>query len=270
MSAADEMPKIKLYWLDHSRSQRIVWLLEELRVPYEIEVFHRDKKTLLAPRELEKVHALGKSPVVSISIAGDGDGDAEKPIVLAESGFMTQYLVEHVPAGQALIPKRWREGRENTMGGETEGWLRYAYYMHYAEGSLMPYLVFALVVSRLKSPQVPCLVRPLTSIIANRIIAMFVFPNIKKHLAFLNDQLGTSGGRYLCGETLSATDILMSFPLIAGADRFDGLGSWAGGSWRSEFPRVADYVRVLEAEPGYRRSVEKIEAMEGSKFEASL
>ncbi|KAG5930131.1 hypothetical protein E4U42_002867 [Claviceps africana] len=267
--SSNELPKIKLYWLEHSRSQRIVWLLEELKVPYEIDVFHRDKKTLLAPPELERIHPLGKSPVISITPSPSDGQDGDKPIVLAESGFMTQYLVDHVPAGKKLIPTQWREGRENTIGGETEEWLRYAYFMHYAEGSLMPYLVFSLVLSRLNSPQVPFFVRPITSLIANRILAMFVAPNIRKHLGFLNEQLETSSGKYLCGTTLSAADILMSFPLIAGAGRFDGLANYKGGSWRNEFSRVAQYVQLLQEEPGYKKSVERIEAVDG-KFEASL
>lgn len=98
---------------------------------------------------------------------------------------------------------------------------------------------------------------------------MFVYPNVKKHLAFIDEQLASSSGKYLCGETLCAADILMSFPLIAGAGRFDQLGYWKEGSWKNEFPKVAEYVRVLEAEPGYQKSVEKIEAIDG-KFEASL
>lgn len=121
----------------------------------------------------------------------------------------------------------------------------------------------------LKSPQVPFLVRPITSIIANRIIAMFVYPNVKRHLAFLNDQLETSSGKYLCGESLTAADILMSFPVIAGSGRFNELGHFEGGSWEKAYPRVAEYVKLLEAEDGYKRSVEKIEAIDG-KFEASL
>lgn len=260
----------------------------------------------MAPPELAKIHPLGKSPVIGITPAG---GDPSKPIILAESGFMAQYLVDHAPDGKRLVPKQWQDGKENTMGGETEDWLRYSYYMHYAEGSLMPYLVFALVLSReffpprtrsccilsfvmilqhmvrddkhavlltngkpptgLKSPQVPFLVRPITSIIANRIIAMFVYPNVKKHLAFLNEQLATSGGKYLCGEKLTAADILMSFPVIAGSGRFNELGYFEGGSWQKQYPRVAEYVNVLEAEEGYKRSVAKIEAIDG-KFEASL
>jgi glutathione S-transferase len=131
--------------LNHSRSQRILWLLEELKIPYEVEVFHRDKETLLAPKELEQVHPLGKSPVIGIVPPG---GDASKPVILAESGFMTQYLVDHVPEGKRLVPKQWQDGKEGTLGGETEEWLRYGYYLHYAEGSLMPFLVFALVTSR--------------------------------------------------------------------------------------------------------------------------
>ncbi|GAO18218.1 uncharacterized protein UV8b_06287 [Ustilaginoidea virens] len=262
-----QQAQIKLHWLNQSRSQRIVWLLEELNVPYDIQVYHRDKETLLAPRELEDIHPLGKSPVISIT--HPGDAGVAKPVILAESGFITQYLVDHFPEGKKLVPERWQDGKENTVGGETEAWLRHAYYMHYAEGSLMPYLVFALVVSRLKSPQVPFLVRPITSVIANRITAMFVYPNVKKHLAFIDGQLATSGGKYLCGDKLSAADILMSFPLIAGSARFDELGTWKDGSWRNEFPRVREYVELLEAEPGYRRSVEKVEAIDG-KYESSL
>lgn len=140
--------------LNHSRSQRIVWLLEELKLTYDVQVFHRNKQTLLAPPELEKIHPLGKSPVVSIT-PSDGDGQEKKPLVLAESGFITQYLVDHFPEGKRLVPKQWRDGKENTVGGETEDWLRYTYFMHYAEGSLMPHLVFALVISRESRPLSP-------------------------------------------------------------------------------------------------------------------
>lgn len=125
-----------------------MWLLEELGAPYELEVFRRDRKTMLAPAELEQVHPLGKSPVVSITPAGGGE-----PVLLAESGLMTQYLCEHLPGGERLVPRRWREGREGTVGGETEAWLRNQYYLHYAESSLMPVLLLALVLSRGCSPR---------------------------------------------------------------------------------------------------------------------
>ena len=105
--------------------------------------------------------------------------------------------------------------------------------------------------------------------VANRILSLFIFPNAQRHLKFLDGQLASSGGRYLCGDTLSAADILMSFPLIAAKDRWDSMGTWEGGSWATAHPRVAEYVELLEAEPGYKRSVEKIEAIDG-KFSASL
>ncbi|PHH84926.1 hypothetical protein CDD83_1160 [Cordyceps sp. RAO-2017] len=256
------LPKIKLHWLNQSRSQRIVWLLEELGAPYEIQVYHRDGRTMLAPPALARVHPLGKSPVVSVSPPGGGDD-----VVLAESGFMTQYLCEHLPGGARLVPPRWRDGCEGEVGGETEAWMRYQYLLHYAEGSLMPILVMALVLSRLKSTDVPFLVRPITSAAANAVLARFVFPNAQKHLRLLEDML--AAGDYLCGDALTAADILMSFPLLAARDRWDDMGRWEGGSWAATHPRLVAYVARLEACEGYRRSVDRIEAVDG-KFTAAL
>ncbi|KJZ73460.1 hypothetical protein HIM_07254 [Hirsutella minnesotensis 3608] len=197
-------PKIKLYWLDKSRSQRIVWL-----------------------------------------------------------------LCERLPGGARLVPRRWQEGREGEVGGETEAWLRYQYYLHYTEGSLMPILVMTLVLSRLKSSQVPFLVRPITSAAANAVLANYVFPNAQKHLAMLEAQLASSGGRYLCGDALTAADVLMSFPLLAAKDRWDSMGAWPGGSWAAAHPRVAEYVARLENEPGYKRSIAKIVEIDGG-YSSSL
>ena len=132
--------------LDNSRSQRIVWLLEELNAPYELEIFHRDKETMLAPPELEKVHPLGKSPVISVT--PPASSGLTEPIVLAESGLMTQYLCDHLPEGKRLVPPKWRDGMEGKIGGETPAYMRYMYYLHYAEGSLMPVLVMALIIGR--------------------------------------------------------------------------------------------------------------------------
>lgn len=111
--------------------------------------------------------------------------------------------------------------------------------------------------------------RPITSIAANRILSIFVFPNAKKHLAMLEGMLETSGGRYLCGDGLLAADILMSFPLIAAKERWDDMGRFDGGSWAAQFPRVARYVALLEAEDGYRRSIARIEEIDGT-FTPSL
>jgi glutathione S-transferase len=87
---------------------------------------------MLAPPELEKLHPLGKSPVVTITPPG-----ATEPIVLAESAFIVQYLSDHFAQGRPILPKRWKEGQEGKVGGETETWMRYQYLMYYAEGSFM-------------------------------------------------------------------------------------------------------------------------------------
>ncbi|KAI8666613.1 hypothetical protein NCS57_00887000 [Fusarium keratoplasticum] len=265
--ASNELPEVKLYWLDESRSQRILWLLEELKLPYTLEMFRRNKETKLAPPELEKVHPLGKSPIISVTPAGAGEG--VEPVMLAESGFITQYLTEHCPEGKRLMPPRWKEGMEGKIGGETEAWMRYQYYLHYCEGSLMPVLVMSLIVGGLKSPNVPFYIRPISTMLANRIFSFWIFPNMRRNLSMIEGHLATSGGDYLCGATLTAADILMSFPLIAAQGKLDEFGSWEGGSWREEFPKVAAYVKRLEAEEGYVRSVEKVKEIDGS-FTASL
>lgn len=126
--------------MDKSRSQRIVWLLEECKnIDYSIEVYKR--APMLAPPELKKIHPLGKSPVVTIEAP-----TIPKPLVLAESGTLTEYLTDYF--AQHLVPKRYQEGKEGQLGGETEQWLRYRFYMHYAEGSLMTMLLLALIMDR--------------------------------------------------------------------------------------------------------------------------
>ncbi|ODA82675.1 hypothetical protein RJ55_01183 [Drechmeria coniospora] len=259
----DGTAKITLYWLNNSRAQSIIWLLEELKMTYELEIFHRNKQSMLAPPSLDKIHPLGKSPVVGIAAPG------REPILLAESGHITQYLCEHLPEGKRLTPPRWRDGQEGRLCGETEAWLRFQYLLHYVEGSLMPNLVMALVLSRLKSPQVPFFMRPITGAAANRIYSLFVFPNAQKHLALLDDYLASSGGKYICGNSLTAADILLSFPLIVAKDRWDGMGRWEGGSWAKAHPRVAAYVTLLETEPGYKASLDKVAKMD-STASASL
>ncbi|KAI5457838.1 hypothetical protein BGZ63DRAFT_416920 [Mariannaea sp. PMI_226] len=274
MATTHDLPKIKLHWyrrhipsipllatLDRSRSQRILWLLEELKLPYELEIYHRDKQTQLAPPELEKVHPLGKSPVVTVEASGS---DGAPPLVLAESGFITEYLVGHSPEGKRLMPEKWRDGMEGKFGGETEAWMRYQYYMHFAEGSFMPTLVLALFIGGLRSPSVPFFIRPITSLVANRIFANFIFPNTRRSLALLETHLSDhQPGGYLCGDHLTAVDILMSFPLIAAKDKMDSFGAFVGGSWKTEFPKLAEYVTRIEAEEGYKKSVEKIKEIEG-------
>jgi len=124
--------------LEKSRAQRILWLLEEVKVDYELKTYKR--QNMFAPPELKEVHPLGKSPLISVETEA-----TSKPLVLAESGLITEYLAENF--GPWLVPKKYQEGKDGQAGGETEGWLRYRYYLHYAEGSLMPMLLIALLMN---------------------------------------------------------------------------------------------------------------------------
>ncbi len=129
--------------LEKSRSQRVLWLLEELKVDYELKTYKR--KNMLAPAELKEVHPLGKSPIVTVESEA-----SPKPVVLAESGFIFEYLIDHF--GAWLAPKRYRDSKDGEAGGETEEWMRYKYYMHYAEGSMMPLLVMFLIFNSKSNP----------------------------------------------------------------------------------------------------------------------
>ncbi|KAI1082180.1 glutathione S-transferase [Whalleya microplaca] len=255
---ATEQPKVKLYWLEQSRAQNVLWLLEELKIPYEIETFRR-LSTKLAPPELKKIHPLGKSPVISVTAPG-----STEPVILAESGFITQYLSEHFGEGTTMMPKRWKDGQEGKAGGETTEWLRWQYLLHYVEGSLMPMLVMAMVMGRIKGPAVPFFIRPITALVANQIFARMVFPNAKAHLGLLEQQLETSGGDYLCGPNLTSADVLLSFALITSKDQFETFGTWEGGGPKALYPKVFAYIDRLEAHSGYKRSVEKIKEIDTS------
>jgi glutathione S-transferase len=145
MSDANQPAKITLHWLEVSRSQRILWLLEELGVPYELKTYKRSKESLADPK-LKDVHPLGKSPVITVETAA-----SEKPLVIAESAAIVEYLCDYY--GKWLVPKRYREGKEDQIGGESERWLRYRFFMHYAEGSIMPLMLMALIVSSMNASQ---------------------------------------------------------------------------------------------------------------------
>lgn len=119
----------------------MLWLLEELEIPYELDIYHR-QKSMLAPPELRKLHPLGKSPLVSVTPPG-----ASEPIVLAESGFIVQYLCDHFAKGKKLVPPRWKDGQEGKLGGETDEWMRYQYLLHYIEGSFMFSMVLGFILS---------------------------------------------------------------------------------------------------------------------------
>jgi glutathione S-transferase len=214
---------IVVHHLNNSRSQRVLWLLEELGVDYEIRRYQRDPETLLAPPELRAVHPLGKSPVVS-------DGE----LVLAESGAILEYLAERDP-GQRLLPAPGTPER-----------LRYRYWMHYAEGSLMPPLLLKLVFDRIAKAKLPFFVKPVARAISRRTRDGFVTPQIERHLDFLEGELGKTA--WFAGDSFTAADVQMSFPLEAAQAR---------GGLDQRRPRLMNFLERIRARPAYRRAVEK-------------
>ncbi|CAD0040426.1 unnamed protein product [Aureobasidium pullulans] len=240
---ATEAPKVTL-------AQRFIWLLEECNVDYNIEIFKRTPE-MLAPPELKKVHPLGKSPVVGITAPGRTD-----PLILAESGFITEYLTEHF--APHLAPKRYEDGKEGP-GLETEEWIRYHFFLHYAEGSLMALMVTNLIFS---CDKIPFFIRPITNQIVGRVDNMYFKPNFKTHFDFLESQLASApnGGGFLCGNTLTAADILMSFPLQAGQKRLKIINA-------TDYPKLNDFVNKLDNMEGYKKSIERIEKESGDGYD---
>lgn len=220
---------IVLHHLNNSRSQRVLWLLEELGVPYEIRRYQRDAKTMLAPPALRAVHPLGKSPVIE-------DGGR----VLAESGAIVQYLAETY-ARDRLIPAQG-----------TDAYWRYVYWMHFAEGTAMPPLLMKLVFGRMKKAPMPFFVRPVARAIADKALAWIVEPNLSRHLAYMESELAKS--EWFAGDSFSAADIQMSFPLEASEAR--------GGLNQASAPRLFDFLRKIHSRPAYQRALEK-----GGKYE---
>ncbi|KAK5684931.1 bifunctional glutathione transferase/peroxidase [Elasticomyces elasticus] len=249
-----DKPKVVLHWLSQSRSQRIVWLLQECKgIDWELKIYKRTS-TSLAPPELKEVHPLGKSPVITIESPA-----ISKPTVLAESGAIAEYLVDYFC--QHLAPKRYQDGKEGQVGGESEQWLRYRTMMHYAEGSIMPMLLLAMIMDSIaEGPGTPFFIKPLTRAITRGVYSMFLSNALKEHFSFLEQQLATSpnNGKYLCGEALTAADILMVFPLSAAAQRnkYD----------RQKFPKLAAYTEMIENHEGYRASIKKVEDETGEPF----
>ena len=214
---------ITVHHLNNSRSQRIVWLLEELGLAYDIKRYERDPKTMLAPASLRAVHALGKSPVIT-------DGD----LTLAESGAIIDYLIERYGTGR-LAPAAGTLAR-----------LRYTYWLHYAEGSAMSPLLLKLVFDKVESAPMPFFVKPIAKAISGKVKNTFINPQIALHLDYMETELGKSA--WFAGEEFSAADIQLSFPLEAAAAR---------GGLNASRPRLMDFLRRIHARPAYQRAIER-------------
>lgn len=212
---------ITLHHLENSRSQRIVWLLEELGVEYGIERYGRDKQTSLAPPELLEIHPLGKAPVIT------DDG-----VTVAESGAIIEYLVEKYDDG-TLRPEEGTDAR-----------LAYTYWLHYAEGSFMPLMLLSLVMGRIES--VPGLIRPIGKAIAGKVRKGYLDHNIERHLGYIEDRLSNS--TWFCGNEMTAADVQMSFALEAAEVRTD---------LQAEYPHCAAFLERIRSRPAYKAALDR-------------
>jgi glutathione S-transferase len=216
---------IVVHHLNNSRSQRVLWLLEELELPYEVVRYQRDAKTMLAPPELKAVHPLGKSPVIV-------DGDCK----VAESGAIIEYLLDKYDGREgraALQPERGTPEKR-----------RLTYFLHYAEGSMMAPLLMKLIFDRVESGPAPFFVKPIARGIAQKVKGSYIQPQIHQHLAYLEGEL--SERSWFAGDTFSAADIQMSFPLEAAAAR---------GGLDERFPKLKSFLDRIHARPAYQRAL---------------
>jgi glutathione S-transferase len=188
---------ITVHALENSRAHRILWLLEEMSVPYNVISYARDPRTLAAPPELRDIHPLGKSPVVT-------DGD----LVIAESGAIIEYLLTRAP-------------HELTPSGPAH--LRYVYWMHHAEGSAMPPLLDKLMFDMLPG-LTPFLIRPVARAIAKGVLKARIDPEVKRLADYWESELGPDG--WFAGDQFSAADIQMSYPVEAFAARSNMIANY--------------------------------------------
>lgn len=212
---------ILVHHLADSRSQRLLWLFEELGVDYEIKRYERDPATMLAPPALKQLHPLGKAPLLQ-------DGD----LVLAETGAIFEYLLDTYDAAHRLRPPQASAERRS-----------FTYWLHYAEGSAMPPLLLKLVFSMLPK-RAPALVRPLVRSIAAKAQASFIDPQLQTHFDFIETSLSRTG--WFIGSDFSAADIMMSFPLEAASTR---------GLDRARYPAIGHYLATIHARPAYQRAL---------------
>ena len=219
---------IVVHHLNNSRSQRVLWLLEELGLEYEVERYQRNAKTMLAPPELRQIHPLGKSPVIT------DDG-----LTIAESGAIVEYLVGRYGNGRLVPP------------ADSSERLRYTYWLHFAEGSAMPFLLLKLVFGRIATAPMPFFVKPIARAISRKATDTFIQPNIDRQLDYMEAELGKTA--WFAGPEFTAADIQMSFPLEAAVSR---------GGLDAKRPKLMAFLERIHARPAYRKAIER-----GGKYE---
>jgi glutathione S-transferase len=214
---------ITVHHLNNSRSQRVLWLLEELGLSYEIKRYERDPKTMLAPASLREVHPLGKSPVIT-------DGE----LTLAESGAIIEYLVKRYGNGR-LVP-----------APDTPEHLRYTYWLHYAEGSAMPPLLLKLIFDQIEKNPMPFFVRPIARSIVKRVKSSFIEPQITQHLDYMEAEIGKNA--WFAGNEFTAADIQISFPLEAATAR---------AGLNASRPKLMAFLNRIHKRPAYQQALER-------------
>lgn len=220
---------LTLHHLETSRSQRILWLLEELGLPYDLRRYQRDPLTRLAPPELKHLHPLGKSPVIT-------DGE----LVVAESGAILEYLAECYGAQAPAELAHLEPARGTPAHRQCRFW------MHYAEGSLMNWLVMQLVFDTIPRQPMPFFVRPIARTLCATVQRKLIAPNVQTALAFMEAHLAQH--RWFAGEHLSMADFQMSFAVEAALAR---------GNTASAWPHLQAYLQRIQARPAYQRALEK-------------
>lgn len=213
---------ITVHHLNDSRSQRILWLLEELGLEYEVKRYERDPETMLAPASLKEVHPLGKSPVIT-----------DEELTLAESGAIVEYLVDRYGDGR-LAPTT-----------QTPERLRYTYWLHYAEGSAMPPLVMQLIFNQIEE-QSPFYLRAIAKLITGRVKQTYIEPQIAQNLDYLEAELNKN--TWFVGDEFTAADIQLSFPLEAAA-AYSNLGT--------SYPQIIAFLERIHARPAYQKALEQ-------------
>ena len=220
---------ITVHHLEMSRSQRILWLLEELGVPDDIRLYRRDPASRLAPVELKRIHPLGKSPVVT-------DGDT----VVAESGAIIEYLAERFGAQAPAELAHLEPARGTAEHRQCRFW------MHYAEGSLMNWLVMKLVFTNIPRQPMPFFAKPIARALCAKVQQQLIDPNVDTALAFMEEHLGRH--TWFAGEHLSMADFQMSFAVEAALSR---------SAKAEDCPHLQAYAARMRARPAYQRAVEK-------------
>ena len=211
-----------VHHLQNSRSMRVIWLMEELGVDYELKVYERAPQTSLAPADYRALHPLGKAPIVT-------DGDT----VLAETGAIVEYFLEKYPDAGLQPPPGTPER------------VKYQYWMHTAEGSLMPLLMMQLFFNRMEN-EPPFPIKQMVRMVTGKVRGFYLTPSLTNLLTYINDELGKS--TYFAGETLTGADIMMSFPLEAATAR---------GGMNDSIPHVLSWLERIHAHPAYKRAEEK-------------